>query len=50
MSGKHQGGRSVIEQLSAYVATESFDNVPHGAAPGACRAILQHAGRDAGSW
>ena len=44
MSTHHQGGPSVIEQLSAYVATESFDKLPEATVRAARRAILDTLG------
>jgi 2-methylcitrate dehydratase PrpD len=44
MSAKDQGGPSVIEQLSAYVATESFDKLPDATVRAARRAILDTLG------
>lgn len=44
MSAKHQSGLSVIEQLSAYVATESFDKLPDATVRAARRAILDTLG------
>lgn len=44
MSGKHQGGSSVIEQLSAYAGTESFDKLPDATVRAARRAILDTLG------
>ena len=44
MSTKDQGGSSVIEQLSAYVATESFDKLPDATVRAARRAILDTLG------
>jgi 2-methylcitrate dehydratase PrpD len=44
MSAKDQGGPSVIEQLSAYVATELFDKLPGSTVRAARRAILDTLG------
>src|SRR5439155_25866225 len=44
MSAKHEGGLSIIEQLSAYVATESFDKLPDATVRAARRAILDTLG------
>ena len=44
MSAKHQGGLSIIEQLSAYVATEAFDKLPEATVRAARRAILDTIG------
>ena len=44
MSGFQEGGRSVIEQLAAYAAGESFDKLPEAAVRGARRAILDTLG------
>jgi 2-methylcitrate dehydratase PrpD len=44
MSTTHRGGLSVIEQLSAYVATESFDKLPEATVRAARRAILDTLG------
>ena len=44
MSGTHEGGRTVIEQLAAYAAGESFDKLPEAAVRGARRAILDTLG------
>src|SRR5437868_5035200 len=44
MSTAHRGGPSVIEQLSAYAATESFDKLPAAAVRAARRAILDTLG------
>jgi 2-methylcitrate dehydratase PrpD len=41
---QHQGGFSVIEQLSAYVATESFDKLPEATVRAARGAILDTLG------
>ena len=44
MSAKDQGGPSVIEQLSAYVTTESFDKLPDATVRAARGAILDTLG------
>jgi 2-methylcitrate dehydratase PrpD len=44
MSANRTGGLSVIEQLSAYVAGESFDKLPDATARAARRAILDTLG------
>jgi 2-methylcitrate dehydratase PrpD len=44
MRAKDQGGPSVIQQLSAYVATESFDKLPDATVRAARRAILDTLG------
>ena len=44
MSATHHSGLSVIEQLSAYVATESFDKLPEATVRAARRAILDTLG------
>jgi 2-methylcitrate dehydratase PrpD len=44
MSATHQGGVSVIEQLAAYAATESFEKLPEAAVRAARRAILDTLG------
>src|SRR3989441_12790578 len=44
MSADHQGGFSVIEQLSGYVATESFDKLPEATVRAARGAILDTLG------
>jgi 2-methylcitrate dehydratase PrpD len=44
MSATHAGGVSVIEQLAAYAATESFDKLPGAAVRAARRAILDTLG------
>ena len=42
--GTHQGGVSVIEQLAAYAASESFEKLPEAAVRAARRAILDTLG------
>ncbi len=44
MSTRQQGGLSVIEQLSAYAATESYDKLPEATVRAARRAILDTLG------
>jgi len=44
MSQSHRSGPSVIEQLSAYVATEGFDKLPEATVRAARRAILDTVG------
>jgi len=44
MSATHQGGFSVIEQPSAYVATESFDKLPEATVRAARGATLDTLG------
>ncbi len=44
MSGSHDGERSVIERLAAYVTAESFERLPADAVRGARRAILDTLG------
>ena len=44
MSGTSNGGRSVIEQLAAYVTAETFDRLPDATVGAARRAILDTLG------
>ena len=44
MTSQQRGGVSVIEQLAAYVATESFEKLPEAAVRAARRAILDTLG------
>jgi 2-methylcitrate dehydratase PrpD len=44
MSATHQGGVSVIQQMAAYAATESFEKLPEAAVRAARRAILDTLG------
>ncbi len=44
MTGMHDGGPSVIEQLAAYVTTEAFDKLPQATLRAVRRAILDTLG------